>query len=171
MSGAVYLSGSLDLSTPSATTYTGISSLFVAGTVGAANGTVLCVHLSSGKCDYANANNTSSSDYWDVTKSILIIESEGAFSATNIGFQGGLYSATSINLGGGQASTPGPLVSPELIVPGQRLNLNFPIIPNINSSSDPSSKPSTRSPRLRASDRISRAASRATGSAGTADIR
>lgn len=141
MSGAVYLSGSLDLSTPSATTYTGVSSLFVAGTVGAANGAVLCVHLSSGKCDYANANNTSSSDYWDVTKSILIIESEGAFSATNIGFQGGLYSATSINLGGGQASTQGPLVSPLLIVPGQQLNLNFPNIPSLNSDSDPSSKP------------------------------
>jgi Tfp pilus assembly protein PilX len=141
MSGAVYFSGSLDLSTPSPTTYTGISSLFVAGTVGAANGSVLCVHLSSGKCDYANANNTSSSDYWDVTKSILIIESQGAFAATNIGFQGGLYSATSINLGGGQASTQGPLVSPQLIVPGQQLNLNFPTIPNLNSSSDPGSKP------------------------------
>ena len=52
-----------------------------------------------------------------VTTSILAIESEGAFSATNIGFRGSLYGATSINLGGGQASAQGLLVSPELIVP------------------------------------------------------
>jgi hypothetical protein len=141
MSGAVYLSGSLDLSTPSPTTYTGVTSLFVAGTVGAANGSVLCVHLTSGKCDYANANTVGATDYWDTTKSILIIESEGAFAATNIGFQGGLYSATSINLGGGQASTQGPLVSPLLIVPGQQLNLNFPNIPKVSSDSNPGSQP------------------------------
>jgi Tfp pilus assembly protein PilX len=139
--GFVYLSGNLDLSTSSATTYTGVSSLFVAGTVTAANGTVLCVHVASGSCDMANATNTSSPDYWDTTKSVLIVESEGLMSATNLNFQGGLYSATEINLGGGQGSTQGPLVSPQLIIPGQSLNLSFPNFPFIESFSDPNSKP------------------------------
>jgi Tfp pilus assembly protein PilX len=141
LSGQVYFSGSLDLSTSSAVTYSGIGSLFVAGTVTAANGSTLCVHVASGKCDYTNATNTSSSDYWDTTKSVLIVEAKGALSATNLGFQGGLYSATSINLGGGQSSTQGPLVSPLLIVPGQQLNLSFPNFPFIISSSDPNSQP------------------------------
>ena len=42
-----------------------------------------------------------------------------------------MYSATSINLGGGQSSTQGPLVSPLLITPGQSLNLSFPNFPFI----------------------------------------
>lgn len=139
--GYLYFSGNLDLSNSSATTYTGVSSFFVAGTVFASNNTVLCVHLTSGKCDTANATNTSSPDYWDTTKSVLIIESEGLMSATNLNFQGGLYSATEINLGGGQSSTQGPLVSPQLIIPGQSLNLSFPNFPFIESFSDPNSKP------------------------------
>ncbi|HZT94086.1 MAG TPA: hypothetical protein VE985_06380 [Gaiellaceae bacterium] len=145
LSGEVYLSGNLDLSTPSAITYTGLSSLFVKGTMGAANGSTLCVHVSSGKCDFANATNTASPDYWDTTKSVLIIESQGAMGAgntlTNLNFQGGLYSATSINLGGGQSSTQGPLVSPQLIVPGQQLNLSFPNFPFIMSDSGTTSPP------------------------------
>jgi hypothetical protein len=58
-------------------------------------------------------------------------------SSTNLSFQGGLYSATEINLGGGQGSTQGPLVSPSLIIPGQSLNLSFPNFPFIESFSDP----------------------------------
>ncbi|HZT93523.1 MAG TPA: pilus assembly PilX N-terminal domain-containing protein [Gaiellaceae bacterium] len=144
-SGEVYLSGSLDLSTPSAITYTGLSSLFVAGAVTAANGSTLCVHVSGSSCDFANATNTSSSNYWDATKSVLIIESQGAMGAgntlTNLNFQGGLYSATSINLGGGQSSTQGPLVSPQIIVPGQQLNLSFPNFPFVMSDSGTNSPP------------------------------
>jgi Tfp pilus assembly protein PilX len=135
ISGDIYLSGNLDLSNSSSTTYTGVGSFFVAGTVTASNGTVLCVHVASGNCDTANATNTSSPNYWDTTQTVLIIQSQGAMSATNMKFQGGLYSATSINLGGGQSSTQGPLVSPHLIVPGQSLNLSFPNFPFIISGS------------------------------------
>lgn len=140
-SGQVYFSGNLDISNSTPMTYTGVSSFFVLGTVFAANGTVLCVHLSGSACDVANANNTSSPDYWDTTKSVLILESKGLMSSTNLGFQGGLYSATEINLGGGQGSTQGPLVSPQLIIPGQSLNLSFPNFPFIISGSDPNAKP------------------------------
>jgi len=135
--GYLYFTGNLDISNSTPLTYTGVTSLFVAGTVFASNGTVLCVHVKSGTCDVANANNTSSPDYWDTTKSLLIIESQGLMSSTNLSFQGGLYSATEINLGGGQGSTQGPLVSPQLIIPGQSLNLNFPNLPIIESFSDP----------------------------------
>jgi Tfp pilus assembly protein PilX len=139
--GQVYFSGNVDLSTTSPITYTGISSFFVAGTVTAANGSVLCVHVSGSSCDFNNATNTSSSGYWDTTQSVLVIESQGSLAATNLAFQGALYSATSINLGGGQSSTQGPLVSPQIIVPGQQLNLSFPNFPFIISSSDPNSHP------------------------------
>jgi hypothetical protein len=141
VSGQVYFSGNVDLSTTSPVTYTGISSFFIAGTVTAANGSVLCVHVSGSSCDMANAMNSSSSGYWDTTKSVLIVEAQGALSATNLSFQGALYSATSINLGGGQSSTQGPLVSPSLIIPGQQLNLTFPNFPFIISSSDPQNQP------------------------------
>jgi Tfp pilus assembly protein PilX len=135
--GYLYFSGNLDLSNGTPVTYTGVTSLFVAGTVFAANGTVLCVHVASGTCDVANALNASSPDYWDTTQALLIIESQGLMSSTNLSFQGGLYSATEINLGGGQGSTQGPLVSPSLIIPGQSLNLSFPNFPFIESFSDP----------------------------------
>jgi hypothetical protein len=133
LSGDIYFSGSLDLSTSSPTTYTGLASFFVAGTVTAANGSTLCVHLSGSSCDFTNATNTNSSDYWNTTQSVLIIQSQGALTAQNLAFQGGLYSSTSINLGGGQSATQGPLVSPLLITPGQQLNLSFPSFPLIYS--------------------------------------
>lgn len=127
--GDLYFPGNVDISNSTPVTYTGIASFFVAGTVTAANGTVLCVHVQGSSCDTANANNSSSSDYWDTTKSVLIIQSQGLISSTNLSFQGGLYSTTEINLGGGQGSTQGPLVSPSLIIPGQSLNLSFPNFP------------------------------------------
>jgi len=83
LSGVVYFSGSLNLSTTSPVTYTGIGSLFVAGTVIAANGSALCVHVASGTCDMANANTTGNADYWDTTKSVLIIQAQGAVTAAN----------------------------------------------------------------------------------------
>ena len=139
LSGDVYLSGSLDFSTPSPITYTGLATLFVAGTVNAANGSVLCVHVSSGNCDFANAINHSSPDYWDPLQSVLLILAQGAVGPgtglKNVDFQGGLYSATSINLGGGNSGTQGPLVSPQIITPGQSLNLSFPNFPLIMSGS------------------------------------
>jgi Tfp pilus assembly protein PilX len=145
VAGEVYLSGNLDLSTPSPITYNGRSSLFVQGTVAAANGSTLCVHVSGSSCDFANAAIQGSPGYWDANQSVLIIESHGAMGAgntlTNLNFQGGLYSDTSINLGGGQSSTQGPLVSPQIIVPGQQLNLSFPNFPLIMSDSGTTSPP------------------------------
>lgn len=135
MFGDLYFPGNVDLSNSTPVTYTGIVSFFVAGTVTAANNTVLCVHVKGGTCDFANANTQGNADYWDTTKSVLIIQSEGAFSSTNLNFQGGLYSVTSITLGGGQGMVQGPLVSPNLIVPGQSLNLSFPNFPWILSGS------------------------------------
>lgn len=139
--GNLYFSGNLDLSNGTPVTYTGVASFFINGTTFASNGTVLCVHVASGSCDMANATNTSSPNYWDTTQSVLIIESRGMLSSTNLTFQGGLYSATQINLGGGQGSTQGPLVSPQLIIPGQSLNLSFPNFPFIMSFSDPNAQP------------------------------
>jgi|GEM_PF-3754272 Tfp pilus assembly protein PilX len=133
VSKEVYLSGNLDLSTPSPITYTGLMSLFVQGTVAAANGSTLCVHVSGSSCDFANAMTTTSPDYWDAHVTVMIIESHGAMGAgntlTNLNFQGGMYSDVLINLGGGQSSTQGPLVSPQIITPGQQLNLTFPNFP------------------------------------------
>jgi Tfp pilus assembly protein PilX len=129
LSGVVYFSGALDLSNSTPITYTGIGSFFVAGAVTAANGSTLCVHVSGGTCDFANATVTGSPDYWDTTQAVLIIQSQGAITAQQFTFQGGLYSTTLINLGGGQSATQGPLVSPQIITPGQQLNLSFPNFP------------------------------------------
>lgn len=129
VAGVVYLSGSLDLSTSAAVTYTGISSLFVGGSISASNGSALCVHVQGSACDFANSSNSGSSNYWDTTQSVLILQSQGAITAQNLAFQGGLYSSTLINLGGGQSATQGPLVSPQLITPGQQLNTSFPAFP------------------------------------------
>lgn len=133
IAGVVYLSGSLDLSTSAAVTYTGIASLFVAGSVTAANGSALCVHKTGSTCDFANATNTGSANYWDTTQSVLILQSQGSITAQNLAFQGGMYSSTLINLGGGQSATQGPLVSPQTITPGQQLNTSFPAFPLVYS--------------------------------------
>lgn len=136
VSGDVYLSGTLDISTPSAlnyVNYTGVASLFVAGSVTATNNAILCAHgiktQGGYACDFANATISSSPDYWDTTKAVLIIQAHGAIAATNLAFQGGLYSDTSINLGGGGSSVQGPLVTPNLIYPGQQLGTSFPSFP------------------------------------------
>jgi hypothetical protein len=133
VSGVVYFSGSLDLSTTSPVTYTGIASFFTAGTVTAANGSNLCVHVSGGTCDFTNATNSSSADYWDTTKAVLIIQAQGAVTAQQLTYQGAFYSSTLINLGGGSSGTQGPLVSPQIITPGQQLNLSFPSFPLVYS--------------------------------------
>jgi hypothetical protein len=131
--GDIYLSGSLSLSTTAAVTYTGVASLFVAGTITAANGSALCVHVSGSTCDFANATNNASAGYWDTTQSVLIVQSQGSITAQNLAFQGGMYSSTLINLGGGQSATQGPLVSPQTITPGQQLNTSFPAFPFVYS--------------------------------------
>lgn len=129
VSGVVYLSGSVDLSTASPVTYTGIASLFVAGSISASNNAALCVHVSGSSCDFTNATDTSMPGYWDTTKSVLILQAQGAITATNLSFQGGLYSSTAISLGGGSSATQGPLISPQTITPGQQLSTSFPSFP------------------------------------------
>jgi hypothetical protein len=95
----------------------------------------MCVAIASGNCDFANANNSGSSNYWDTTKSLLLIQTVGAIAATNLHFQGGLYSATSINLGGGQSQTQGPLITPGGLAVGQQLSGSFPTFPLIQAGS------------------------------------
>jgi Tfp pilus assembly protein PilX len=146
ISGSVYFSGNLNIDTQSGVVqYTGLGAFFVAGSVTGANNSYLCVKVASGSCDFANATNTSSSNYWDPTISALLIQSQGAFSATNLRFQGGIYSATSITTGGGNGTTQGPLVTPGPMTIGQQLNGSFPNFPFIVGGSLGTSLPYTLS--------------------------
>ena len=75
---------------------------------------------------------------WDATKNLLLLQAEGAVTGTNFHFQGGIYSDTSITLGGGgggTAGTQGPLICPHTITVGQQLNGSFPDFPEITSGS------------------------------------
>jgi hypothetical protein len=127
LSGDVYFSGNLNIDTSSSLVrYTGIGSFFVAGTVTMANNSYLCVKIASGSCDFASANNSASSGYWDVTQNLLLLQSQGAFSGTNARFQGGIYSVAGITTSGGQGTTQGPLVTPGPLSIGQQLNGSFP---------------------------------------------
>jgi Tfp pilus assembly protein PilX len=132
VSGSVYFSGNLSIDTQSGVVqYSGLGAFFVAGSVTGANNSYLCVKVASNSCDFANATNTGSSNYWDPTLSALLIQSQGAFNATNLRFQGGIYSATSISIGGGNGTTQGPLVTPGPMSIGQQLNGSFPNFPFI----------------------------------------
>ena len=134
VSGDIYFSGNLTIDTGNnLVQYSGLGSVFVAGSVTAANNSFVCVHVANGTCDFANATNSSSSGYWDATTSALLIQAPIA--ATNLRFQGGLYSATSISLTGGQGCTQGPLVTPGTITVGQQLNGSFPSFPLIQAGS------------------------------------
>jgi hypothetical protein len=134
VSGRVYFGGNLLIDTQSnLVQLTGVASLFVAGSVTSANNSYLCVKIASGTgtCDFANATTSGSAGYWDPTKTVLLIHSYGAFNGTNLRFQGGIYSANSISLTGGQGTTQGPLVTPGILTVGQQLNGTFPDFPSI----------------------------------------
>jgi hypothetical protein len=134
INGNVYLSGNLAIDTQNRLVQVrGIGSFFVAGSVTAANNSFLCVAIASGTCDFANATTTGSSGYWDATQNLLLVHAQGSFVATNLRFQGGIYSATSVSLTGGQGCTQGPIVTPRTIVVGQQLNGTFPVFPAIQS--------------------------------------
>jgi hypothetical protein len=136
VSGNVYFAGSLTVDTRNTLVqYTGIGALFVAGGITTANNSFLCVKTASGTCDFANATNSGSSGYWDATKSLLLLQAQGAVAGTNLRFQGGIYSTISISLTGGQGCTQGPLVTPNVLVVGQQLNGSFPIFPNVPAGS------------------------------------
>ena len=134
VSGDLYFPGNLTISN-SQVKYSGVASFFVAGTLTTANNAVLCVAIVSGDCDFTNATVSSSPSYWDTTAKVLLIQAQGAITATNLHFQGGLYSATSINLGGGQSETQGPLVTPGSITVGQQLAGSFPSFPLVQAGS------------------------------------
>jgi hypothetical protein len=89
----------------------------------------------SGNCDFANANVQASPNYWDTSAKVLLLQTHGSITATNLHFQGGLYSDTSINLGGGQSQTQGPLVTPGPITVGQQLSGTFPSFPLVQAGS------------------------------------
>jgi hypothetical protein len=134
MSGDLYFPNNLTIGNATVK-YSGIASIFVGGGFATANNAAMCVAIASGNCDFANANNSGSSNYWDTTKSLLLIQAAGAIAATNLHFQGGLYSATSINLGGGQSQTQGPLITPGGLAVGQQLSGSFPTFPLIQAGS------------------------------------
>ena len=137
--GNIWFPGNLWIDTSNtATTYQGIGSFFVGGTISSANNAYLCVKLAGAECDFANATNSSSAGYWDATRNLLLLQAMGAINGTNFHFQGGIYSDTSITLGGGgggTAGTQGPLVSPHTITVGQQLNGSFPDFPQVTSGS------------------------------------
>jgi hypothetical protein len=136
ISGDVYLSGSISIDTRNALVqYSGVGSLFVAGSLVTANNSFICVQVAAGTCDFANATNSSSSGYWDPAKNLLLLQVQGAVAGVNLRFQGGIYSATSIALTGGQGCTQGPLVTPNTIVVGQQLNGSFPNFPQVPAGS------------------------------------
>jgi Tfp pilus assembly protein PilX len=136
LNGTVYLSGNLSIDTQNRLVqYRGIGSLFIGGSVTAANNSFLCVAVAAGTCDFANATTSGSSGYWDATQNLLLVHSRGAFVGTNLRFQGGLYSATSVSLTGGQGCTQGPIVTPQTLIVGQQLNGTFPVFPEIQSGS------------------------------------
>jgi len=136
LQGVVYFPNGLYIDArTSGVKYTGIGSLFTGGAITTANNALLCVAIASGDCDFANATNTGSADVWDATQNLLLLEAHGAVTGTNLHFQGGVYSDTSITMGGGQGTTQGPLVTPLYIYPGQQLNGSFPTFPSILSGS------------------------------------
>ncbi len=136
ISGDVYFSGSLSVDTRNTLVqYSGVGAVFVAGSITTANNSFLCVQVANGTCDFANATNSGSSGYWDPTKSLLLLQSQGAITATNLRFQGGIYGATSISLLGGQGCTQGPLVTPNTLIVGQQLNGSFPTFPAVPAGS------------------------------------
>jgi hypothetical protein len=134
VSGDVYFSGNLSIGNATVK-YTGLGSFFVAGAVTGSNSGDLCVAIASGTCDFANANVVGSPGYWNTTQNVLLLHAQGAITATNFRFQGGMYSAASINLGGGQSKTQGPLVTPGPLTVGQQLNGTFPSIPQVQAGS------------------------------------
>jgi Tfp pilus assembly protein PilX len=137
--GNIWFSGNLWIDTANTpTTYQGLGSFFVGGTISTGNNAFLCVKLSGSECDFAHANVSGSSGFWDATRNLLVLQAQGAVTGTNFHFQGGIYSQTSITLGGGgggTAGTQGPLISPHTITVGQQLNGSFPDFPFITSGS------------------------------------
>ena len=134
VNGIVYFTGNFNIQAR-VVRYSGVGSFFIAGAVSGANNAYLCVKVLSGNCDFANSTVVGNAGYWDTTQNVLLLQSYGAMAATNFRFQGGVYSATSISLTGGQGNTQGPLVTPGTLNVGQQLHSSFPNFPLIWSGS------------------------------------
>jgi Tfp pilus assembly protein PilV len=121
ISGTVYVDGDLVTSSNATVLYSGTAAVYATGTATFGNNTVICTTGFSG-----SACNTGAT--WDPNANMLLIVAGGDVSGQNLrGYQGGLYSSTKIDVGGGQTNVQGPLVSPGQIVPGQQAGSQFSI--------------------------------------------
>jgi Tfp pilus assembly protein PilX len=120
IAGNVYIDGDL-VTTGGQIRYSGTAALYVTGTATFGNNTAICATGFSGStCDTATT--------WDPTANMLLIVAGGDVSGQNLrGYQGGIYSGTKIDVGGGQTNVQGPLVTPGQIIPGQQAGSQFTI--------------------------------------------
>jgi hypothetical protein len=121
INGDVYIAGNLTTSANASFVYTGLGSMFVAGSVSFANNTSLCVGSTS---HHACPGGPS----WDTTQNMLLIIANGAISGSNFSMEAGIYSATSITFGSGQTALYGPMVTPGTINMGQQSASGFPTL-------------------------------------------
>jgi Tfp pilus assembly protein PilX len=121
ISGTVYIDGNVVTNSNATVLYSGTAALYATGTTTFGNNTVICSTGFSGSgCD--------TSATWDPNANLLLIVSGSDVNGQNLrGFQGGLYSKTKIDVGGGQTNVQGPMVTPGQIVPGQQAGSQFSI--------------------------------------------
>lgn len=141
ISGNVYINGDLNIDTQNnIVTYSGLGSIYVAGAaqdgdVTFANNSFICAAKTGSDCDFNNLAN------WDTSANFLLILSKNPTTGKNLHYQGGLYSASQIDLGSGQSFTQGPLVTPLLLSLGQQAGSGFPDIPVIVSGAPGTTNP------------------------------
>jgi Tfp pilus assembly protein PilX len=121
ITGSVYIDGSIATSSNATVLYGGAGALYATGAVTFGNNTLICTTGFSGSaCDTAAT--------WDPDTNMLLIAAGGDVNGQNLrGYQGGIYSSTKIDVGGGQTNVQGPLVTPGQIVPGQQAGSQFNI--------------------------------------------
>jgi hypothetical protein len=129
VSGNVYVNGNLVTDpTNSSFLYTGLGSIYVAGTVSFANNTAICV----GDIDHTGHDCPDKESWSDIADNFLIIAAKGDMSGgqsnSNFSIEGGLYSEQQINFGSGHTNIYGPIVTPDQIFPGQQAASGFPNI-------------------------------------------
>jgi hypothetical protein len=125
IAGNVYVYGDLTTLSNEKATIVGIGGIFVDGAVNFGNNTAYCVNGWSGNHDCNGASN------WNTDNNFFMIFAQGTMAGANLGLQGGLYSAQSINFGSGQTDIYGPLIARQILVPGQQAATTFPVITKI----------------------------------------
>jgi Tfp pilus assembly protein PilX len=118
INGNIYVDGNLATSNNASLTYSGSGAIYVTGTATFGNNTYICAtSVGGGSC----------SDPWDPSQEMLLIVAQSDVNGQNLrGFQGGIYSGTKIDVGGGHSNVEGPLVTPGEILPGQQAGSTFP---------------------------------------------